>query len=129
MTDPEKRIRVLLVGHGSSTTDALTMLFQVQSDLEVVGAVANESEILEHVTARRPHLILLDWDSSEKQIDRLFEELRSFDQPIVVVGLSIRAENRQVVMDAGAVGFAYKGDPPSRLLEIIRANGVKVTGY
>jgi DNA-binding NarL/FixJ family response regulator len=50
----------------------------------------------------------------------LLRMLQSLDQPPAVVGMSVRAEKRQAVLEAGADAFAYKGDPPDCLLSAIR---------
>jgi DNA-binding NarL/FixJ family response regulator len=113
-------MRILLANQDPSTRSSLGILFKAQSDLEVVGEPSEVSQLLSVVRTHRPDVVVVDFDLLGEQIDTLLGMLQSLDDPPAVVGMSIRAERRQAAMDMGADGFAYKGDPPDRLLSAIR---------
>ena len=54
-------------------------------------------------------------------IEILLDLLGLFDRPSAIVGLSVHAEHENA--DASAAGFARKGEPPGRLLNVIREVG------
>jgi DNA-binding NarL/FixJ family response regulator len=113
-------MRVLLANQDPPTRFSLGILFKAQSDLEVVGQPSDVSQLLSDVRAHNPDVVVFDLDLLSEQIDALVGVLRSLDHPPAVVGMSIRAAKRQAAIDAGADAFAYKGDPPDRLLSAIR---------
>jgi DNA-binding NarL/FixJ family response regulator len=113
-------MRVLLANQDPSTRSSLGILFRAQSDLEVVGQPSDVSQFLSDVRTHHPDVVVVDFDLLGEQIDTLIGMLHSLEDPPAVVGMSVRAERRQAAMDAGADAFAYKGDPPDRLLSAIR---------
>ena len=113
-------VRILLANQDPVMRSSLGILIKAQLDLEVVGESAEVSQLLSDVRTHHPDVVVLDFDLRGMQIDVLLEMLRSLDQPPAVVGMSVRAERQQAVIEAGADAFAYKGDPPDRLLSAIR---------
>jgi DNA-binding NarL/FixJ family response regulator len=113
-------MRILLTNQDASTRSSLGILFKAQSDMEVVGEPSTMSQLLSVVRTRRPDVVIVDFDLLTEPVDTLLGMLQSLDHPPAVVGMSIRAERRQTALDAGADAFAYKGDPPDRLLSAIR---------
>jgi DNA-binding NarL/FixJ family response regulator len=77
-------------------------------------------ELLSEIKANDPDLVILDWDVLGQRIDKLLDLLELFDKPPMIIGLSVHDENRKAAMDVGVAGFAYKGEPPERLLAVIR---------
>jgi DNA-binding NarL/FixJ family response regulator len=113
-------MRIIVADQEPSTRSALRMLLTAQPDMDLVGEAADLVELLSEVKANDPDLVILDWDVLGQHIDRLLDLLELFDRPPTIIGLSVRAENRKAAMDIGVAGFAYKGDPPERLLAVIR---------
>jgi DNA-binding NarL/FixJ family response regulator len=113
-------MRVLLANQDASTRSSLGLLFKAQSDLDVVGPTDEVSQTLLDAETHRPEVVVLDLDLLGEQIEAVIGALRSLDHPPVVVGVSVRAERRQIALDMGVDAFAYKGDPPDRLLATIR---------
>ena len=116
-------MRIVIASPESSTRSAIGMLIESQSDLELAGTVADVTELLGNIKNSHPDLVVLDWEVLGQQIDTLVDLLDLFEHPPLIVGLSVHEEARNAVLSAGVAGFAYKGDPPSRLLETIRTTG------
>jgi two-component system response regulator DesR len=113
-------MRVLLANLDPTTRSSLGILFKAQPDLGIVGQPDEPSPLLSQLRAHTPDVMVLDLDVLTGQVDAVLQLLRSVDRPPAVVGMSVRAEKRATAMDMGVDAFAYKGDPPDRLLDAIR---------
>ena len=116
-------MRIVIADQEPSARFALGMLIRSQPDMEVVGEASDLLELLCQIKANAPDLVILDWDVLGQRIDSLLNLLSLFDSPPGIVGLSTRAENRQAVVEAGVSAFAFKEEPPERLLAAIREAG------
>ena len=120
-------MRVLIADDQPQVRSALRLLLKQEPGVAVVGEAENVEEALELATARRPDLVLLDWelpglraaDLSKKAKLGLLPALRARCPRVKVVALSGRSEARQAALAAGADIFVSKGDPPERLLAAV----------
>lgn len=120
-------MRVLIADDQPQVRSALRLLLKQEPGVAVVGEAENVEEALELATARRPDLVLLDWelpglraaDLSKKAKLGLLPALRARCPRVKVVALSGRPEARQAALAAGADVFVSKGDPPERLLAAV----------
>ena len=96
------------------------MLIDAQPDLESVGDVSEFYDLLVLIKSIEPDLIVLDWDCFGHRFATFQELMKLFPKPPQVVALSVREDVRDAALALGVTGFAYKGDPPSRLLDVIR---------
>lgn len=113
-------MRIVIASEESSTRAAIGMLIAAQRDFELAGEVADIADLLFIVKQERPDLVVLDWDVLGKRIDTLQALLELFDEPPLIIALSVHEEARSAAFDSGVAGFAFKGDPPSQLLKVIR---------
>jgi DNA-binding NarL/FixJ family response regulator len=113
-------MRIIVADQEPSTRSALRMLLTAQPDMDLVGEAADIVELLSEIKANDPDLVILDWDVLGQRIEGLLDLLELFDKPPMIIGLSVHDENRKAAMDIGVAGFAYKGEPPERLLAVIR---------
>jgi DNA-binding NarL/FixJ family response regulator len=97
------------------------MLFRAQDDLNVAGELSDVSDLPRVLKDVLPELVILDLDGPGILLEDVLMLVRRSDTAPLIFGLSVRATDRTVCMDAGADGFAYKGDPPDRLLDAIRS--------
>jgi DNA-binding NarL/FixJ family response regulator len=116
-------MQIVVASADPATRNAIGMLIDAQSDLEIAGQVADIADLLLRVKRAQPDLILLDWDVLGTRIDTLQELLGLFQKPPAIVALSVHEQARNTAFDSGVVGFASKGDPPERLLSAIRTAG------
>lgn len=116
MTD---RLRVLIADDQADVRYALRTLLQLAPglDVDVVGEAADAANLFAEIEARQPDVLLLDWKLPGL---RGIAYLRSLYPLTRIIVLSVRAEARQAVLDAGADAFMYKGDPVEKLVAAIQ---------
>ena len=117
----EPKMRIVVASEDRSASAAIGMLIDAQPDLELAGDVSDIAELLVKIKAQRPELVVLDWEMLGQRIETLVDLLELFEEPPSIVALSVHEDLRDAALASGVVGFAFKGDPPSRLLETIRA--------
>lgn len=113
-------MRIVIASEQRSTRAAIGMLLAAQPDFELAGGVADIADLLLIVKKERPDLVVLDWDALGKRIDTLQALLQLFDEPPLIIALSVHEGARAAALNAGVAAFAFKGDPPSQLLKTIR---------
>ena len=91
--------------------------------LQVVGEASNGEALLAQVSAVAADLALVDWE-----LPRLAEvgglpALHRSSPALQVVVLSSRPGVRQAALAIGGAAFVSKGEPPERLLTVIRRCG------
>ncbi len=74
------------------------------------------------IKTKQPDLVVLDWDDLRSRIETLQQLLELFDEPPMIIALSVHEGARAAAFDSGVAGFAFKGAPPSELLKTIRAS-------
>ena len=116
----DQKMRIVVASEDRSASAAIGMLVDAQPDLKLVGNVSDIADLLVKVKVERPQLVVLDWEMLGQRIKTLVDLLELFDEPPSIVALSVHEELRDLALASGAVGFAFKGDPPSRLLDSIR---------
>jgi DNA-binding NarL/FixJ family response regulator len=98
----------------------LQLLFEQQAGWKVVGKVEDARALLDAVRFRCPDLVLLDGELPGMPAEDLLALIRQECPRLGVIFLSGRIELRPMALKAGADIFAYKADPPEKLLEQIR---------
>jgi DNA-binding NarL/FixJ family response regulator len=99
---------------------ALQLLFEQQAGWKVMGEVEDAQALLEAVRFRCPDLVLLDWELPGMPAEDLLALIRQECPRLGVIFMSGRIELRPMALKAGADIFAYKADPPEKLLEQIQ---------
>ena len=113
--------RILIAEGQVAVRSAVSGFLRSQPDLDVVGEVDNDLDLVAQVEATCPDLMLLDWDLPGRPAPDLILTLRHLDcQPRVIV-LAVRQGSARPALDAGADAFVYKGDGPKRLLTAIHS--------
>jgi DNA-binding NarL/FixJ family response regulator len=98
----------------------LRLLFEQQPGWNVDGEVENAQALLDAVCLGCPDLVLLDWELPGMPAEELLALIRQQCPCLGVVFMSGKLELRSMALEAGADIFAYKADPPEKLLEQIR---------
>ena len=112
-------MRILVADNQPKVRQALRVLLEQQSGLEVVGEVAGGEELLAQVEATRPDLVLLHWRLRGWLADDSLPDLRETYPDLAVIVLSGHPEVGEAALMAGADAFVSKADPPELLLEAI----------
>jgi len=114
-------MRLVIADRQAATRSALRMLLAPEEDVNIVGEVSDQQQLLSMVEATQPDVLLLDWELAGSATVDLLADLRVIESPFKVIALSGRPEAQQAALGAGVDGFVSKGDPPARLLTALRA--------
>src|SRR5512136_2573395 len=98
----------------------LQLLFEQQAGWKVVGEVEDAQALLEAVRLRCPDLVLLDWELPGMPAEDLLALIRQECPRLGVIFMSGRIELQPMALKVGVDIFAYKADPPEKLLKQIR---------
>ena len=98
----------------------LRLLLEQQPGWRVAGEAEDVEALLDHVRDGCPDLVLLDGELPGMPAQELLAVIRQACPRLRVVFMSGRDELRQAALQAGADVFAYKADPPEKLLRQIR---------
>lgn len=98
----------------------LRLLFEQQPDWNIVGEVEDAQALLDAVRIGCPDLVMLDWELPGLPAEVLLALIRQQCPCLGVVFMSGKLELRSMALLAGADIFAYKADPPEKLLEQFR---------
>jgi DNA-binding NarL/FixJ family response regulator len=118
MTD---RLLNILIGDAQPRVRfGLRLLLEQQPGWRVTGEAEDAQLLLDHIRLGCPDLVLLDWELPGMPVTELLATIRRACPRLRVVFMSSKDELRQAALQAGADIFAYKADPPEKLLELIR---------
>jgi DNA-binding NarL/FixJ family response regulator len=113
-------MRVLLADDAFDVRSALKLLLEQEPGVIVSGEVTNYRELVARVNDLRPDLVLLDWELPGERGSEFLRTIgRDFPGTLVVV-LSSQPDIEKRALAEGAFAFASKGEPPERLLSLIR---------
>ena len=111
----------ILIGDASPRVRfGLRILLEQQPGWRVVGDAEDAQALLESVRFGCPDLVLLDWELPGMPAQELLTVIRHTCPHLWIVFMSGKDELRQAAFQAGADVFAYKADPPEKLLGLIR---------
>ena len=112
-------MRVLIADDQPRVRSALRLLLEQQPEANVVEAVANAQELLNHLVNCCPDVLLLDWELPVLTPEKLLSTLHTLCPDLFTIVLDSKPQTRQVALGAGANEFVSKNDPPERLLAAI----------
>lgn len=99
---------------------ALRLLLEQEADLELVSEAVNTFELLSQLSTACPDLVLLDWELPGLPVLDLLAGVQHICPDTRIIALSGRPEACEQAAQAGVPGFVSKGDPPERLLAVVR---------
>lgn len=98
----------------------LRLLLEQQPGWRVAGEAEDVQSLLERVRSGCPDVVLLDGELPGMPAQELVAVIRQACPCLRVILMSGRDELRQAALQAGADVFAYKADPPEKVLRQIR---------
>jgi DNA-binding NarL/FixJ family response regulator len=115
-----EQVRVLVVDDDALVRAGLSMLLAGAEEIEIVGHVADGSEVAQAVVEHRPDIVLMDIRMPGMDGLAATEQLRAQENaPEVIVLTTFEADDYVLrALRAGASGFLLKDTPPA---EIVRA--------
>jgi len=112
-------MKVLIAEDQVKVRFGLHILLKQQPDLQVVGEAIDRETLENLVRSMQPNLILLDWNLPGITLREIIPLLKEACPGVHIITLSERQECRKAVMEAGSDAFAFKADPPDKLLSVI----------
>jgi DNA-binding NarL/FixJ family response regulator len=99
----------------------LQMLLHQEAGLHVIGMAVQSEGLLVQLEASKAEVLILDWHLAGKSVQELISDIRGLKSPPKILVLSVRPEDKELALSAGADGFISKAAPPDDLIEIIRS--------
>jgi two-component system, NarL family, invasion response regulator UvrY len=99
----------------------LQMFLQRDAGMHVIGMAVQAQGLVTQVEASQAELLILDLDLPKASMPDLLAEIRQLDSPPKIVVVSVRPEEKAMVLSAGADAFVSKNAPPDQLLEALRS--------
>ena len=115
----ETPTKVLIADGRARVRFGLRTLLDKQSDVEVVGEVAEAAKLVDEVRACCADLVLVDWGLPGLENASAIKLLREAYPEIGLIVLSGQPEVRQAALKAGADAFVNKTESPVYLLSVI----------
>jgi CheY-like chemotaxis protein len=113
--------RVFTADGEGHVRSALRLVLSQEPDLRIVGEASQAEGLAGRVGAAEAELVLLDWGLAGPGDNGVVAALRDLHPRPLVIALSGRPEHRFEALAAGVDAFVSKGDPPERLLAVVRA--------
>ena len=111
----------ILIGDGQHRVRfGLHLLLEQQPGWRITGEAEDAQALLDAICLGCPDLVLLDWELPGMPPEELLRVIRQLCPHLWIVFMSGKNELRQAALHAGADIFAYKADPPEKLLGVIR---------
>jgi two-component system response regulator NreC len=116
-------IRLLLVDDHAVVRLGLQMLFEAESDIEIVGEAGTAGEAIEAVADLRPDVVLMDIGLPDMSGIMATREIKKSHDAAAVVALTIHEDKEYFfkMLEAGATGYVPKRAAPEELLTAIRS--------
>jgi len=97
----------------------LRLLLEQQPGWRIAGEAEDVQALLDHIHFGCPDLVLLDWELPGMPAKELLTVIRQLCPHLYIIFMSGKDELRHTALQAGADIFAYKADPPEKLLGAI----------
>ena len=120
---PALKIRTLAVDHNPLLREGLSLLIQLQPDMELVGVAAAGEEAVQAFIEHRPDVTLMDLDLPSAAGIAAIQEISRIDRTACVIGLMTheRDESGKHALRAGARSLITKDRLDQDLVPLIRA--------
>jgi len=113
-------MRILIADDQERVRFALRVLLAQQESLQVVGEATNGEALLAQAGAIAADLALVDWELPHLAEAGGLPGIHRSAPALQIIVLSSRPGVRQAALAMGGAAFVSKGEPPERLLTVIR---------
>jgi DNA-binding NarL/FixJ family response regulator len=116
-------IRILLADDHRIVRDGLRVLLETQTDMCVVGDVANGRQALSHASRLQPDVVVMDIAMPELNGIEATLQMHDACPEIKVLVLSMHSSTQHVfrALQAGAVGYLLKDSAGTEVVDAVRA--------
>lgn len=113
-------MEIILADSHDQVRFALRVLLSRQPGLQVVGEAADGAKLLALARAATADLVLVDWELPGLAAVGGLAAIHCACPALRIVVLSSQPGARQATVENGGDAFVSKGEPPDRLLAVIR---------
>lgn len=116
------KIRVFLIDDQPIFRSGLTLLLNEQPDMGIVGALVQDTDIIETIQGAHPDVVLMDIDMSGVQAFDTIHRITESNSDLAVLILTIHDQEEFLfqALQAGALGYLLKDSSVEELLAAIR---------
>jgi two-component system nitrate/nitrite response regulator NarL len=114
------KVKILVADDHELLRDAIRKLLEKEADFEVVGTARNSRELLEHVGARKPDVLLLDMSLNRESGLDILRSLESSEVRVILLATSIETNHVTAALRLGARGVVMKDSASQLLYKAIR---------
>ena len=116
-------IKVVVIEDHPATRLGLVTLLDMAEDIHVVGDFESGSEALRKITTLRPDVVILDVRLPDLSGGQVAEEIRQTGLDTKIAAFSAYADEEHIMgmLNAGAVAYILKTEPPQKIIEAIRS--------
>ena len=97
-------MQIIIAESQAATLRALVLLLQSMPDLQVIGEVSDQKDLLIQVKNKQPDLVILDMELPDKGLQELVSKLRELDHRI---GVIVLARQPDVERQGGGLGLRW----------------------
>jgi DNA-binding NarL/FixJ family response regulator len=122
------KIRILAVDHNPLLREGLSLLIQLQPDMELVGLVASANQAVESFKEHRPDVTLMDLDLPSGTAITAIQEILRLEPAACVIGLFTYEgdQSRVQALRAGARSCITKDRLNQDMVSLVRGCGRRV---
>ena len=123
MSEPTKKVRILLADDHVTVRHGLKLLIDSQPGMEVVSEASDGNGAVQQARESRPDVIVMDISMPGMNGLVATRKLKQFQRDVTIVILTRHADEAylQELLRAGVSGYVLKQSPPAELLQAIRA--------
>ena len=117
-----RKLRIVLVDDHEVVRRGLSLLLNLEADMEVVGEAASGLQAIEQVKALKPDIVLMDLQmpgmrgaQAAQSIKQLYPETR-----VLIVSGVEKGEEIVSALESDVDGYVLKDAPPNELIQAIR---------
>jgi len=113
-------MRLIFADHHPQTDWAIQQLFEEESEIDLVGLVADAQSLLALAEKQPVDLILIDRELPGFPIEEMITRLHALEPSPIVVVMSKESEYSRKLLKAGADAFISKVEQPDWLLDTLK---------
>lgn len=116
-------IRILLVNDSPTLLAGLRCILEPSPDVTVLGEASDSKTALELIEAMQPDVVLLDCQMTGMTSRQIAAAIQKMCLPVNILAFSAHDDDESVrgMVDADAVGYLLKDEPPERITDAVRA--------
>ena len=112
-------MRIFVAESNEDLRLGLQMILHRDAGMHVIGMAVQAEGLLAQLEAVHVEVLILDWHLPGASMREMVGEIRQLEIPPKILVLSVKPEEEDEAMAAGADMFIRKNRPPEELLEVL----------